>query len=36
MGVHVVMGSGAGVKIENMVADIQNGLIAPVKIIAVK
>lgn len=36
LGVHVVMGHGAADKIENMVADIQNGLIAPVKIIAVK
>ena len=30
------MGHGAADKIQNMVADIQNGLIAPVKIIAVK
>ena len=36
LGLHVVMGSGAADKIENMVADIQNGLIAPVKIIAVR
>lgn len=36
LGVHVVMGSRAGVKIENMVAGIQNGLIGTVKIIAVK
>ena len=36
LGMHVVMGHGAADKIQNMVIDIQNGLIAPVKIIAVK